>query len=196
MKSGKRIHKKSVAVKVTLLLGMVALLQACLDPESPGVEYMPDMYRTPALEPYAVYEAAWSPDSLMEARKPVAGTIPRGYMPYGLPNDTMGYRLSAAIAAPGNVPANPAMVAEGEVLYTKFCVHCHGKTGQGDGLVVTNGGHPPPAPYNSPNLKKLKEGTIFHVITYGKNAMGSHASQVKAEDRWKIVRYVQTLQNQ
>ena len=35
---------------------------------------------------------------------------------------------------------------------------------------------------------------MFHTITYGKNLMGSHASQLNNEERWKVIRYVQTLQ--
>ena len=50
--------------------------------------------------------------------------------------------------------------------------------------------------YNVGRVKDLGEGHIFHVITKGKGRMYSHASQIPVEDRWKIVRYVQTLQNQ
>lgn len=51
-------------------------------------------------------------------------------------------------------------------------------------------------PYNSRAVKDKPEGHIFHVITNGKGRMGAHASQVSVEDRWKIVRFVQTLQKQ
>jgi len=65
----------------------------------------------------------------------------------------------------------------------------------GDGATVTAGGHPPPPAYNSAALINLPEGKMFHTITYGKNLMGSHASQLNVEERWKVIRYVQTLQN-
>ena len=64
---------------------------------------------------------------------------------------------------------------------------------QGDGLVVQFNGPKPPA-YNSDALKDLPEGKAFHTTQYGKNMMGSHASQLTASQRWKIVMYVQTLQ--
>jgi mono/diheme cytochrome c family protein len=64
----------------------------------------------------------------------------------------------------------------------------------GDGPTVT-AGHPPPPAYNSASLKNLPEGKMFHTITYGKNLMGAHSSQLNVEERWKVIRYVQTLQN-
>jgi hypothetical protein len=43
-------------------------------------------------------------------------------------------------------------------------------------------------------LKGISEGHIFHVITHGKGLMWAHGSQISVEDRWKIARYVKTLQ--
>ena len=45
------------------------------------------------------------------------------------------------------------------------------------------------------NECELKAGHIFHSLTYGLNAMGPHSSQLSEEERWKIVLYVQELQN-
>ena len=83
---------------------------------------------------------------------------------------------------------------EGKVIYGKFCVHCHGESGGGDGLVVENGGHAAPNAYTHDNLKNLPEGKLFHSITHGKGMMGSHAQQLSQEERWKVIFYVQSLQ--
>lgn len=173
-------------------MAVFAVMASCSpNPQSPGVEYMPDMYRSPSLEAYSI-NTNYS-DS-MEARLPVEGTIPRGYVPYGIPNTNEGYELA------GNVLRNPfpsdeMVLEQGKVIYTKYCQHCHGQTGAGDGLTVTAGGHPPPPAYNSATLQTLSEGKMFHTITYGKNLMGSHASQLNVDERWMVIRYVQTLQN-
>lgn len=151
---------------------------------------MPDMYRTPALEPYA--GNALFADS-MEARLPVSGTIPRGYLPYGIPNTNEGYEMAGQLLK-NPLPASEDILAQGKDIYTKFCVHCHGTSGAGDGPTIT-AGHPPPPAYTSAALKTLPEGKMFHTITYGKNFMGPHASQLSVEERWKVIRYVQTLQN-
>ena len=42
----------------------------------------------------------------------------------------------------------------------------------------------------------MTEGHIFHTITHGRGRMNAHGSQIDIADRWKIVRYVQTLQQQ
>jgi mono/diheme cytochrome c family protein len=154
---------------------------------------MPDMYRSPSLETNMAYIDMNTGDTLQANRLPVKGTIARGFMPYPYPNDTSGY-ANAGRYLHNPLYKNEANLAEGEALYSKFCVHCHGASGAGDGLV---GGKLPGAPpsYFGPALKNLPEGKIFHTITYGKGLMGSHASQLSQEERWKVVMYVQKLQN-
>lgn len=189
---------------------MVLMLAACGGEEqSPGLEYMPDMYRSPAIEAYVDYgqDPYYFGDSLARAqrstpsaRQPVEGTIAfsedpskaQFNFPYPYENTTEGYELAGAeLRTP--FPRTEETIAEGEVIYGKFCVHCHGKTGKGDGPVVSVGGHPPPNAYDK-QLKDLPEGKLFHSVTYGKGVMGSHASQLNKEERWKVVHYVQTLQ--
>jgi len=74
------------------------------------------------------------------------------------------------------------------------CMHCHGEKGEGNGKLIDTGKFPPPPAYNGGALKNLTEGKMFHTITYGKGLMGSHASQLTKEDRWKVIQYIQELQ--
>lgn len=191
--------------KVTKIISLMAVV-SCItigmtscgkqDPNSPGVEFMPDMYRSPSFETnsFAVIKKAdGSYDTIQTNRLPVKGTIPRGFMPYPYANDTAGY------ANAGRYLHNPLSktaenLAEGEALYGKFCVHCHGASGQADGLVAAKLSGPPPS-YSSAALMALPEGKMFHTITYGKGIMGSHAAQVNANERWKIIMYIQKLQH-
>ncbi len=160
------------------------------DSNSPGFEFMPDMYRSPSMEVYGTSiingDTTWSTKFL-----PVKGTIPRGFMPYVYPNTPEGYE-QAGLYLKNPIAFSEAAEKDGEVLFGKFCVHCHGAAGAGDGKVGLKLPGPPPA-YNGA-LKNLPEGKIFHSITYGKNSMGSHASQLTQEERWKLVLYVQKLQ--
>lgn len=161
------------------------------DANSPGVEFMPDMYRSPSLEYYSTHTI--DGDTMYNAMKPVAGSVARGYMPYPYKNDAQGYEAAGLnLKNPLTGKAREEYEKEGEVIYGKFCVHCHGATGAGDGKVAGKLPGPPPA-YNG-TLKNLPEGKIFHSITYGKGMMGQHASQLTAEERWKLVYYVQKLQ--
>jgi len=171
----------------------LASLSSCgkKDANSPGVEFFPDMYRSPSLEYYSVHTV--DGDTVNNAKLPVNGTVARGYIPYTYPNTPEGYEQAGLqLKNPLNSEMRENWELEGEVLYGKFCVHCHGSAGAGDGKVAGKLPGPPPA-YDGA-LKNLPEGKIFHSITYGKNSMGSHASQLTAEERWKLVYYVQKLQ--
>lgn len=193
-------------------LSMLVLTMASCggDPNSPGMEYMPDMYRSPAVEAYVDYgqdpyhfseEKAQQQRNTQSAKLPPVGTIPFSgdaskaafNMPYPYPDNNEGYE-AAGLGLKSPIAMTEATVEQGKVLYGKFCTHCHGEKGEGDGAVVNNGGHPPPGSYTAA-LKDLPEGKIFHVITYGKGMMGSHASQVNKEERWMLVQYVKYLQN-
>jgi mono/diheme cytochrome c family protein len=151
---------------------------------------MPDMYRSPSYETNSVN--AMFQDSMTD-RLPVAGTIPRGdFVPYPYPNTNEGYE-AAGKEWKSPLEKTPENLAEGKRLFEIFCIHCHGPEGQGNGSIVANGKFPPPPAYNG-QLKDLPEGKMFHTLEYGKNMMGSHASQLTQKERWKIIMYVQTLQ--
>lgn len=175
----------------TFAVMLVAGFTSCgkKDANSPGIEYMPDMYRSPSLEYYGTHII--NGDTLNSSKLPVAGTIARGFIPYVYPNTVDGYE-QAGLYLKNPVVYSASIEKEGEVLYGQFCVHCHGTTGAGDGKVGLKLPGPPPA-YNAA-LKNLPEGKIFHSITYGKNSMGPHYSLLTQEERWKLVYFVQKLQ--
>jgi mono/diheme cytochrome c family protein len=193
-------HPMKMKIKMKyLVLGSIALtamsfFASCdkMDPNSPGVEYMPDMYRSPSFETNSLTTVGKNHDTICCNRLPVPGTIARGFMPYTLTNDSTGYGL-AGRTLHNPLPNTPEITEQGKIIYGKFCVHCHGIAGMGDGKVGLKLPGPPPA-YSGAALKDLPEGKMFHTITYGKGLMGSHASQLSQEDRWKVIRYVQTLQ--
>lgn len=199
-----------------------AVMSSCVgDPNSPGLEYMPDMYRSPSIEAYVDYaevRGLFRPELVGDkvSLTPPANTIPyygseeralimmpykhgapmgsdKTHGLYGMRLDTAGYLNSANDKNP--IPFSEEVLKEGKELYGLFCLHCHGETGDGQGPVVvnSNGKFPPPPAYNG-SLKDLPAGTIFYSITYGKGMMGSHASQLNKEQRWKVVHYVEKLQ--
>lgn len=189
-----------------------ALFTACTtDPNAPGVEYMPDMYRSPAVEAYVDYgsnkHVDWTQEQKQEAgvvsvlsRKPVEGTIPYTgsqeramfVMPYALNNTPEDYER-AALEVKSPIFATKANVEKGKEIYTKFCTHCHGAEGHGDGAISKNG-FIEGIPDYATKLKDLEEGKMFHTITYGKGLMGQHASQLNKEQRWQVIEYVKCLQ--
>lgn len=189
------MNYKTIKLAVTgvAFILVLASLSSCgvRDENTPGVEFMPDMYRSPSIENYGSH--VLDGDTLQNAMLPVKGTVSRGFLPYAYENNAAGYEAAGANLKNPLDMSNLAMhEKQGEELYGKYCVHCHGATGAGDGKVGLKLPGPPPA-YDGA-LKNLPEGKIFHSITYGKNSMGSHASQVSVEERWKLVCYVQKLQ--
>lgn len=192
-----------------LFLCVATLMGACVsDSNSPGLEFMPDMYRSPAIEAYVDYgmdpyhfgDSQYdSLNSRMSARKPVDGSIAYAgdqmmfNMPYPYPNTTAGYEAAGAeLKSP--LATNQMHIEKGKELYEIMCIHCHGEKGKGDGAISTNG-HIEGIPSYTDKLKDLPVGNIFHSIHYGKGLMGSHASQLSKKERWQIIQYVQVLQN-
>jgi mono/diheme cytochrome c family protein len=188
----KMTHFQWAKIGTLFLLGMV-VFQSCKDEQSPGYEYMPNMYRSPSLETYGEYVVTG--DTFPTYRQPVENTIPQGFMPYPYPNTAEGY-AAAGENLKNPIPFSEDILAEGKAIYTKMCIQCHGKAGKGDGTVASNPRWPgPPPAYDSPALKDLPEGKIFHSIHFGKGLMGAHNSLITQEDRWKLVHYVQYLQD-
>lgn len=177
-------------LNITLKLAVVATVvsfTSCKEKNGMAPEYMPDMYRSPAVEPYVDYADYGNPDE-MSVKKPVEGTIPRGHAPYAYNNTPEDYEL-AGQNVKNPIPYSEDVVNDGKELYGMFCVHCHGKTGQGDGSIVEREKFPP-IPTKFTEALELVEGKMFHTITYGKGLMGSHASQLSQEERWKLVHYI------
>jgi mono/diheme cytochrome c family protein len=186
--------KYSVAISTVVMV----FLSSCRDPQKyPGYEYMPDMYRGPAVEAYAPDRD--NPDST-SSRKPVAGTIPRGFTYFNYPNTIEGYEL-ASTEAHNPLTLDSMNLAEGKRLFGIYCINCHGEHGMADGSIVAANKFPPPPSYSTGNssrgglMRDLTDGKIYHTITYGLNLMGSHASQILPDDRWRIVMYVHELQH-
>lgn len=188
--------KRKYLYKLSKLAVVIAVISftSCKEEGGLAPEYMPDMYRSPSMETYVDYgelRGTQGNDSIrntMTARQPVNGTIPRGFQPYGYENTPEGYEL-AGQNLKNPIPYSTKVVKDGEELFGMFCVHCHGKTGQGDGTLVERDKFPPIPTKFAPTLE-LSEGKMFHTITYGKGLMGAHASQLNKEERWKLVHYI------
>lgn len=129
----------------------------------------------------------------MTLREPASGTIIFGKMPLHY-----GTATSEAVLA-GEQLTNPFLASDstalerGAVVFSAFCFPCHGPLAKGDGIVPTRGFPPPPSIVTGKYLT-YKDGQIFHIMTYGMNNMPSYAKQILANDRWKTILYVRTLQ--
>ncbi len=161
-----------------------------------GHAYMPDMAYSVAYETYAPTNRLDSSGAHYNGM-PVPGTIARGeLMPYVLKNDSTGYNQSAATKNP--LAAGSFDMKEAERLYLVNCAICHGSKLDGNGPLYKGGEGPyiakPATLVGDPAKEALTEGTMYHVATFGKNAMGSYASQLSSTQRWMVVAYIKSKQ--
>jgi mono/diheme cytochrome c family protein len=179
---------------------VLALVNSCGVKREPGSAYMPDMAYSRAYETNAQRDSAIFTMHRNEAGAkifyngaPAAGTIERGQemMPYTLPNDSNGYKMSAQVVNPLG-PLSAADSAEAGRLFNINCAVCHGAKGQANGPIAERIGAV--ANLTTPIYIAMADGTMYHSIQYGKNNMGSYASQLSRKQRWQIVQYIRLLQ--
>jgi mono/diheme cytochrome c family protein len=84
-------------------------------------------------------------------------------------------------------------LARGQERFTIYCSPCHGRLGNGRGMIVLRGLRQPPS-YHDPRLVTAPIGHFFDVMTNGFGAMYSYASRVPVDDRWRIAAYIRALQ--
>jgi mono/diheme cytochrome c family protein len=125
------------------------------------------------------------------ARPLVAGTVARGH----LDDDTLLHtgKIGGADATMFPFAVDDRTMARGRERFDIYCSPCHGRTGQGDGMVVRRGFRRPPS-FHQDRLRNAPVGQLFDVITNGFGAMPDYATLIRAEDRWAIIAYVRALQ--
>jgi len=214
-----------------LALGAVCLASILLSScgraggEFTGREYMPDMAHSIAYEANHstyYYNNTWdSPEEYREMsgpRKPVEGTVARGYKPYKY-EDLEDFRESAneshaelqqkaydaALADPSIVnPIQPtskeeleSVLAQGRELYTVACEVCHGEAGDGNGPIYDGGNGPyaaAPANYLKEEFINAPDSRYYNAIVHGKGMMQPHTDKLNEEERWKVIHYIRFLQ--
>jgi mono/diheme cytochrome c family protein len=186
---------------IAIVTAVIVLAQSCSDVKrKPNRVYMPDMAYSVAYETYADSKSRLGDSAFYNAR-PVAGTVKRGEdaYHYEILADTTGtYNTSSAMKNPLPEMDKPQMV-EAERLFLVNCGVCHGPKLDGNGPLYKDGNGPypaKPADLSGANAAyvAMSEGTMFHSITYGKNMMGSYASQVTPKQRWMIISYIKSKQ--
>lgn len=175
-----------------LLAAVGGILASRRDTTATNYEFLPEMAHSPRYN-------AFSPNPHlpggMTQQPPIPGTIPRGFLP-------LHYQATPEDALrAGNELKNPFSYGDGRALdrgmfvYVNYCQTCHGPLGLGDGT-VTQRGFPAPLSLIAPHAVEMKDGQMFHIVTYGQKNMPSHAAQISREDRWRVILYVRSLQKQ
>ena len=187
---------------IAIAAGTVALVGCGAGKNKPGHAYMPDMAYSRAYEAYASHDSSIittdaskrGGNAIYYNAHPVAGTIKRGEeFPYTGKNDSTGYRLSSNLENPIK-DMSVIEMPEAQRIYQINCAICHGDKAAGNGPLSTSGKVGGVANLTLPLYVSMSDGTMFHSITYGRNLMGSYASQLDRRERWMVINYIRTLQ--
>ncbi len=131
-------------------------------------------------------------DNRSSARPLPAGTVPRGF-----PREDRAYYAGQGpdgkFVTEIPVKVTKELLLRGQERYNIFCSPCHGRTGDGVGMIVQRG-FKRPASYHVERLRNERIGYFFDVMTNGFGQMSSYAAQVAVADRWAIAAYVRVLQ--
>ena len=168
------------------------VMVSCRDKRDPGRVYMPDMAYSRAYEAYAPNNL--KQDGINYINYPVDGTIRRGDLfAYTLPNDSNGFKMAAEVKDP--LPAlDSTQMLEAQRLFNINCAICHGPNMDAQGPLATSGKVGGIANLKLDQYVKEPVGQMFHVVTYGKNNMGSYASQLDRKQRWMVIQYIKSEQ--
>lgn len=210
-----------------VLAGATALLLSCTGAggNNTGAEYMPDMAHSIAYE--ANYDAyyynnTWgseeSYEEFAQPRKPVDGTVARGYLPNKYQvldnyrqNPEEGHaavqdRVRELMMADAEIvnPLRPMseeelakIVEQGKYLYTQHCWVCHGAKLDGNGPLYNEGeGKYSAKPANLINeeMQQSTDGRFLNAIMHGKGQMQSHSDKLSPMERWKVIHYIRSMQ--
>ncbi|MBC7567933.1 MAG: cytochrome c [Pedobacter sp.] len=199
------MNKNKVVLASFCILAGVAMFSACRDKRSTGLEYARNMYDPIALnpdQPVSTENEFLKSFKGQAAQTPPPNTSPIGFVEMDIyPNDKDGYE-AAGLNLISSVDPQEKNMLVGKHLFNVNCSPCHGVEGNGQGHLVKlekiNG---VPSFYDPEKTSSrgglmidLTAGKIYHTIKYGLNSMGSYASQLTPDERWKVVMYVQQLQ--
>lgn len=183
---------KKIQYILLVCLGAIAAV-SCGDDNhrEPGRIYAPDMTYSQAFDFYngteRIEEAGGQFNKL-----PAKGSIAREQ---SLPTHIGEFDTTEAKAMTNPYTFYAKDLEEGNRLYLIHCAICHGEKLDGNGPLYTSGKFiAMPANLNGPNYINMPSGKMFHALVYGKNAMGSYASQLKVKQRWQVIAYIRSVQ--
>ncbi len=175
MEEGCRLFRhKGAALVVAAMLGAIGCRQ--------------DMHNQPRYKPLAATD--FFGDGRSE-RPTIADTVARGQLRV----DEARYtgKLNGKDVDYFPIQISHSDVLRGQERFDIYCTPCHGRLGNGHGMVVSRGLRQPPS-YLDPRLVNAPVGHFFDVMTNGYGAMYSYASRVAPDDRWRIAAYIRALQ--
>lgn len=188
---------------LSLVVAIVVLAASCDGiKRKPGRVYMPDMAYSRAYETYSVTEEVkkeLEKKGIHFSNVPVAGTIKRGELfPFLVTKDADGDTTNYTASKLVKNPLTSMDTVEAERLYLVNCAICHGGKLDGNGPLYKGGDGPFPSKpatlVGDARYEAMPDGQMYYSVTYGKNKMGSYASQLSTHQRWMVISYIKGKQ--
>lgn len=176
--------------KIVALAAVSTLATSCFNKEKPNYQLFPNMYESVAYETYSESSAF---KNGKEGQIPAKGSIPRGFTPEEYANTPEDLALAKINSKSPLDSITLGDLDKAKQLYTIYCAICHGDAGDGKGNLVKREKFLGVPSYAE---RELTEGGIYHVVTYGLNAMGSHKNQLTQTERWMVAAYVLKLKSE
>ena len=177
---------------VVASLGLTVCLASCDSGNirrTPGHIYAPDMTYSRA---YDAYTSNPNFADSQTSRVPVTGTIARDHQfpDHLTEGDTTTYKTFST-----SLRFDPIELKEGGRLFNIYCAICHGSNLDGQGPLYASGKFAAmPANFKDPKYTHMPVGQMYAAIKYGKNMMGSYASQIDIKQRWMVIAYIKKSQ--
>lgn len=190
-----KLSRINIVLGAALVVVVIASAMMRVDHSQPNYEVHlgDDMAFSPA---YKSFERNPVFANHRTIQPPIPGTIARGALPLhfeATPEEAV--RAGQELASPYEPTGDGYLeaVERGQQAYAAFCVSCHGGGGAGDGPVAQRGFPPPPSLLTGKSTQ-MKDGQLFHILTYGQGSMAPFAGQLSPDRRWDAIAYVRSLQ--
>jgi hypothetical protein len=131
---------------------------------------------------------------LVEDTVPREGFEPDPSIETGVLVDASGYVARVPDVVVDRLGGMGRALHRGRERFDIFCTPCHGRTGDGKGMVGRIPGLPPLPNLTDPRICSLPDGQVFATIANGVRLMPPYGAQVQVDDRWAIVAYVRALE--
>ncbi len=180
---------------LSLTIALLVLLRVDHSQPNYQVNLGDDMTYSPAYSSFSTNSNFANGRTLQQ---PVSGTIARGTQVFHFePTPQDALRAGEQLANPFEVSSAEGIASadRGATAFQTFCVACHGADGAGNGPVAKRGFPPPPSLLTGKS-REMKDGQLFHILTYGQNSMPQFAAQLPPERRWDLINHIRRLQHE
>lgn len=177
---------------ILLCLGCLALAgcaRGCAS-SRPPIQIVQDMDTQPKYRPQR--ESDFFYDG-MAMRRPVEGTVARGQLREDAALYTGREATGEYVSNP--LPVTEALLQRGGERYQIYCTPCHGERGDGESVLRERGGIQT-NDLLQPDFVQMSDGELFEVVTEGRGLMPGYRYPIPPEDRWAIIAFLRTLQDE